>query len=178
MPLLLAITILVLAVVLRYRPGARPPVSLPGDLVPLPATVRLAAVAIDLIPGGAVAMVLLSCRVVELFGLPFMAMTFEASLPYLVMISVTILHSVVGELCWGLTMGKAMVGAKLYPADGRPLEAGRIVLRNLLKLLILLVPPLAMLALMDPNLQGLNDLVGRTVVVRPRHEADEDGNDR
>ncbi|MDY7107176.1 MAG: RDD family protein [Planctomycetota bacterium] len=178
MPFLLAITILVLAIVIRYRPGARAPVSLPGELAALPPTIRLTAVAIDLVPGGLVAMLLLSCRPGELFGLPFMATTFEASLPYLVMISVTILHSVVGELIWRRTIGKAMVGARLWPIDGRPLPAGRILLRNLLKLLILLIPPLAILALMDPNLQGLNDLVGRTIVVRPREETEEEPNDR
>jgi uncharacterized RDD family membrane protein YckC len=178
MPFLLAITILVLAIVIRYRPGTRPPVSLPGGLVPLPPTIRLVAVVIDLVPGGVAAMLLLSCRPVELLGLPFMAMTFEASLPYLVMVAITMLHSTVTELGWGRTIGKTMVGARLWSIDGRPPEAGRILLRNLLKLLVLLLPPLAILALMDPNLQGLNDLVGRTIVVRPRAEAEEDSNDR
>ena len=79
----------------------------------------------------------------------------------------------------GHTPGKAVVGAVLVAADGRPPEAGRILLRNLVKYLILLVPPLAVLALMDPNLQGLNDLVGQTVVVRRKENPGEgENNDR
>jgi uncharacterized RDD family membrane protein YckC len=178
MPLLLAITTFVLAMVIRYRPGARPPVSLPRDLLPLPAALRLVAAAIDLVPGAVVAMLVLRCRPADLFGLPLMAMTFEASVPYIVMVTIAILHGAPSELIWRRTVGKALVGARLWGEDGHPPEAGRIVLRNLVKYLILLVPPLAVLALMDPNLQGLNDLVGRTVVVRRRAETEDRPNDR
>lgn len=179
MPVLLAITIFVLVVVIRNRPGARPPVSLPPGHAPVAAMPRLAAVAIDLIPGAAVTMFLLSCRPADLFGLPLMAPTFQASVPYILMISITIVHGTVGELIWRRSPGKAVVGAALLAVDGRPPEAGRILLRNLVKYVILLVPPLAVLALMDPNLQGLDDLVGRTVVVRRKESpAESEDNDR
>jgi uncharacterized RDD family membrane protein YckC len=118
-------------------------------------------------------MFLLSCRLSDLFGLPLMAPTFQASVPYILMVSITVVLSTVGELIWRRSPGKALVGGALVAIDGRPPEAGRILLRNLVKYLILLLPPLAVLALMDPNLQGLNDLVGRTVVVRRKGRSTE-----
>jgi uncharacterized RDD family membrane protein YckC len=152
--------------VIRFRPAGRPPVSLPAGHVPLPPLPRLGALVLDMVPGGVVAMFVFSCRPADLFGLPLMTTTFEESMPYILMASITLGHSAFGELLWQRSMGKAMVGANIVAADGCPPGMGRILLRNLTKYLIVLVPPLAVLALMDPNLQGLDDLAGRTIVVR------------
>lgn len=166
MPLLLAITVFVLVMVIRFRPAGRPPVSLPAGHMPLPPLPRLGALVLDMVPGGVVAMLVFSCRPADLFGLPLMTTTFEDSVPYILMASITLGHSTFGELLWQRSLGKAMVGANIVAADGCPPGMGRILLRNLTKYLIVLIPPLAVLALMDPNLQGLDDLAGRTVVVR------------
>jgi len=51
--------------------------------------------------------------------------------------------------------------------DGTRPTRRRLALRNLVKCLVIVVPPLAIITLLNPNLQGLDDLVGRTVVVGP-----------
>jgi uncharacterized RDD family membrane protein YckC len=49
-----------------------------------------------------------------------------------------------------------------------------VLARNLFKAIVLLVPVLAIIALLSPNAQGLGDLIARTVVVRRADTAPKD----
>jgi uncharacterized RDD family membrane protein YckC len=93
--------------------------------------------------------------------------------------SLTMAHSAVGELIGRRSLGKALLGARVLSADGGTPRVAQLLLRNLVKYLVVLVPPLAVVMLTNPNVQGLDDLAGRTVVVGPRDEdAVEESKDR
>jgi uncharacterized RDD family membrane protein YckC len=70
------------------------------------------------------------------------------------------------EMMTGTSIGKRLLGARVIGVAGPP-GAGRLLLRNGIKLIELMVPPLAIVVVMTPNLQGLHDLAARTVVVHP-----------
>ena len=82
------------------------------------------------------------------------------------MIAMTVGHSTLGELVGGRTLGKALVGARVVTGDGSRPSPVAVLARNGLKALVLLIPLLAVFALLNPHAQGLGDLVARTVVVR------------
>jgi uncharacterized RDD family membrane protein YckC len=71
------------------------------------------------------------------------------------------------ELASGTSMGKGICGGRVRSTTGNALKARQVLVRNIVKALILLVPPLAILTLLHPNQQGLGDLMARTVIVRP-----------
>ena len=110
-----------------------------------------------------------------LLGLPFLTVTFDGSVPYLVMAGVTMLHSTVSELVFRTTAGKAVVRARVVALAGDVPRPRQLLLRNAAKCLVVLVPPLALVAVMNPNGQGLDDLAGQTLVVRRQEPAAEDG---
>ncbi len=167
MPLLLAVVTLALVLIAVLKPANRAPVSLPAGYVPLPPSLRIVAFLIDLAPPGVAVMLLLHRTFGELFGLPLLTLTFEDSIPYAIMVLAAVGHSVICEVVFRRTLGKWIVGASLMDVDGSAPRPGRVIVRNLVKLAIALVPPLAVISLANPNYQGLHDLVGRTVVVRP-----------
>jgi uncharacterized RDD family membrane protein YckC len=103
-----------------------------------------------------------------------MTFTFEDSLPYILMALITMLHSIPSELLSYRTLGKAILGGKVVSTDGGRPSALRMLIRNAVKILIVLVPPLGLIALVNPNRQGLNDLAGRTVVVTLPEQSGED----
>ena len=137
----------------------------PAGVTPLSAGQRIAALALDLFPAGVLTALVLQNPLGDLFRLPIVTMSLELSLPYLMMVGLTILHSSVSEILTGKTLGKAMVGARIAARDGSPPRIEQLLLRNFLKCFVLLVPPLALFSLFNPHLQGLPDLAARTIVV-------------
>ena len=68
------------------------------------------------------------------------------------------------------SVGKHLFAARIVRIDGSRPGLGAVLLRNLFKLLVLLVPPLAVFALFNRDLQLPGDVVTRTVVVREAAE--------
>jgi len=162
-PVLFVIVLFALAMIVWLRPGSAKPLELPAGMNLLPPSVRLWALLIDMIPGGIVAVLVTGCRPVELLGVPLVAID---PMPYMVMAGITAGLSTGTEMMTGTSIGKRLLGARVIGVAGRP-GAGRLLLRNGIKLIELMVPPLAIVVVMTPNLQGLHDLAARTVVVHP-----------
>lgn len=139
------------------------PERIPAGFVLVSPMGRLAALAVDAAPGVAVMFMLTG----ELPGkLPFITVNLLECVPYLGAAAITIAHSVVGEVIWNRTLGKMTIGAVLTRADGSPPRTSRLLLRNLLKLVVILMPPLAVIVVIDRHLQGLPDQVAGTLVLR------------
>lgn len=170
MALMLSVAVLSVLVVIFVRPGTRGEIKLPATAVPMPATARLLAMAVDLFPGGLAAVLILKVSPADLLRMPIAADSIEAAAPYLIMAAFAICHCTVTELVKGTTLGKAMFGGRVVCEDGSPVGLQQVIWRNLLKAMILLVPPLAIFALLSPQMQGFNDLLARTVVVRDRDQ--------
>jgi len=173
-PVLLALGITALMVIVLFKPrGSAAPVVLPVNMVTLGPLPRLMAVAVDLGVSGVVSLIVFRCPPVELFWWPLWTADLSASAPFLVMIGLTVLHSTLTELIAACTLGKKLVRAKVVTAEGARPSARAIFARNALKVIVLLIPVLAVFAVLTPHLQGLGDQVARTVVVREQTE-DED----
>jgi uncharacterized RDD family membrane protein YckC len=169
--MMVAITISGLLLVFLVRPASgQTSVALATNVVPLPLGARMTALLIDLVPAGVLATLLLRTSISDLFAVPVFTINFEQGSPYLLMAGITVLHSSIAELVSGKSLGKAMVGARITRLDGSRARAGQLLMRNGLKCLVLLVPPLAVLAIFSPHLQGLADLAAGTVVVHEDSE--------
>ncbi len=121
-----------------------------------------------------VSLIVLGCPLVELFWWPLWTADLSASGPFLVMIGLTVLHSTLTELTTACTLGKKLVGAKVVTGEGARPSARAIIARNALKVIVLLIPVLAVFAILTPHLQGLGDQVARTVVVREQSGDDDE----
>jgi uncharacterized RDD family membrane protein YckC len=173
-PVLLALGITALMVIVLFKPGgSAAPVALPVNMVTLGPLPRLMAVAVDLGVSGVVSLIVFRCPPVELFWWPLWTTDLSASVPFLVMIVLTVLHSTLTELIAACTLGKKLLRAKVVTAEGARPSARALFARNALKVIVLLIPVLAVFAVLTPHLQGLGDQVARTVVVREQTE-DED----
>ncbi len=159
----LMITCLVLWAVMRHADPERQ--ALPKHLAPMPVAWRLQALAIDLLPGAVLGPLLLGRSLADVIYLPVWTADLDQAMPAVLMVAITVGHGTLMELFRGGSMGKLMFGARVVDLDGRPLGPHRVVLRNLFKAVILLIPPLGMLALLTPYQQGLGEIVTQSVVV-------------
>lgn len=163
--LLLLAAIVAVVLVLLVRPSRQEKVELPKGVGVMPPFGRCLALVMDLFPGGVLSMLVLRVSPVEVLRLPIFTDSLELAMPFLLMLAVTFVHTTLTELARSTTLGKAMLGARVISTSGDPPDAKQVLLRNGVKLLILLVPVLAIFALLNPNMRGFNDLVARTVVV-------------
>jgi uncharacterized RDD family membrane protein YckC len=166
-PLLLLLAITALMVIFLFKPGASAAtVALPAGMAVLPPLPRLTAVTVDLALSALVTLAVFRCPPAELLWWPLWTVDLAASVPFLVMIGLTVAHGTLAELAVACTLGKKLVGARVVNCDGSRPMAGAILVRNALKVIVLLMPVLAVFAILNPHMQGLGDQVARTVVVR------------
>jgi uncharacterized RDD family membrane protein YckC len=88
------------------------------------------------------------------------------------MVLITMAHSSASELTTRRTLGKLFLNGRVVSGDGSIPTARQIIWRNIVKTLVLLIPPLMIVVLLTPNRQGLQDLAGSTLVIR-RRDAEE-----
>lgn len=172
--LMLAVSVIAVLIVLLVRPGNKNSVQLPEHMGYLPAVPRLVALLIDLVPGAVLAMLVMRAGPAELLRLPLMSETLDQAGPHLLMLGLTVAHCTIMELARGTTLGKLLVGASVMSMNGQPPSAGQILARNGVKLMVLIVPPLAIFILLNPHMQGFNDMAAQTVVLREADEATPD----
>lgn len=171
LPFLMAVAIVALLGVLLFKPKPdATPINLPAKLAPLAPTQRGLALAIDLAIGAALTLVILGCPIAALWRLPLWTADVVDALPHLLMIALTLVHSTVFELLARRTIGKRVVGGLVVSIDGGRPGACAILIRNGIKAIVLLIPVLAVFAILNHHLQGLGDLIARTVVAAPRPE--------
>ncbi len=166
MPLLFAVAITVLLLVLIFKPASQAASpTLPATMAVLGLTPRLLALAIDLALGGVATILLLRCTPAELFRLPMWTADIADAAPSLWLIGITMMHCTLGEIVAARSVGKALLGARVVAAQGARPALGSILVRNAFKIIVLLIPVLAVFALLNHHLQGLGDLMARTLVV-------------
>lgn len=164
--LVLAVVVMSILLLFVVKPLIAPETPLPRGVVLLSGGRRLMAILIDLIPGAVIALVLLRCSPVDLLQAPVMTFDANALAPNILMMAITAVYCAVFELIWCATPGKWLVGGMIESRQqGRP-SATKVLARNVVKFLVLLVPPLGLVVLLNPHMQGLQDVAGRTLVVR------------
>jgi uncharacterized RDD family membrane protein YckC len=170
-----AVVVSAILLVFLVRPVSSTPVTLPRGLQVAGMAQRLTALAIDFAPGAAIAMATLGCTPLDLLQMPVMSMSFASGSPYLLMALVTSAHSTATEMVTGASVGKLIAGIRAASTTGERPGLRNLLVRNAVKFVSLMLPPLAMVALLNPHLQGLHDLVAKTIVVRTvsEHESAE-----
>jgi uncharacterized RDD family membrane protein YckC len=155
--------------VFLLRTGARTPtVVLPEGMRVVSLPGRLLALGLDAALGAAGALILLDAPPEALLVVPWASPGFSDTAPPALALGLTVAHCTLAELMWARSLGKAIVGAVVVRADGRRPSAPAILVRNLGKAVVLVVPVLAVLALLNPYWMGPGDLLARTVVVNVR----------
>ena len=165
-----ALIVIVLFLAVAVKPGPATPVRLPARIAALPLGIRVLAFVVDLGPGALLALIALQCRPIDLLHHPLLGGAPDRMLPFAAMIFTTMLHSLAGELLRATTIGKALFGARIVNVEGGPPTMRQVLVRNVFKLAIILIPPIAVLMLRGPHLRGLAEVKSGTVVV---HEVDE-----
>ncbi|HDZ22529.1 hypothetical protein LCGC14_0284610 [marine sediment metagenome] len=88
-----------------------------------------------------------------------------------VAMGVFLIYGVAMETLRGATLGKTLMGLRVVSLDGKAITVRQALIRNLLKVLILLAITMLLLLLLLPVLtagrQRLGDLLARTIVVEP-----------
>ncbi len=139
--------------------------AVPAGVRPAPLSRRTIALGLDLVPG------MLTCVVA--FGAGSMEVAaaivtgpLPATIPMLLTLAaVTAVWGVCWELATGQTAGKMLLGLRVVTAGEGSLQWWQVLLRNLLKGIVILAPPLAVLVVLTPLSQSPGDIVARTLVV-------------
>ena len=163
---LLALAILsVLAVRRMDRAGAA--VVLPEGLMPAPTGRRLAGLLIDLVPGVGASMAVFGIADPWAVVTPWLALSSNAAelAPGVGAIVLTAGHCMIVEGLIGSSIGKRLVGLRVVDVKGGRIDWRSAMLRNLMKMIELLLWPLALFSLLNPAHQRMGDLIGRTIVV-------------
>ncbi len=150
------------------RPIRPAPVTRERNIRLSPLSLRAAALVIDLIPAAIPTLIITRCSLSDLAAVPLLLSDFFEAGPFFVMTGFMLAHATVGEMMTGRTIGKYIMGIRIVGQMVDEVRVYEVVLRNLGKGVSLAVPPLLLIVAMNPNLQGLGDIMGRTLVVRPR----------
>lgn len=93
-------------------------------------------------------------------------MIHEVYLPVLGGLAVYVLHVGISEVLFGRSIGKFLFGLKVVSVDGTPAPAGRVILRNLMRVIDVSAVGLPfLLILLSPSGQRFGDMAARTLVV-------------
>ena len=172
LPFIGALTIGMLLAGFIVRPPLEPPHQMSGGWIALPMFRRIAALAIDLIPGAIFALWITGARVEELMSMPSWTPDLALAAPASIMLGFTGIWCGIFEVVLRATPGKFIFGGRIVraPDGGTDMRAGvgRSLLRALLKTVVLFAPALGFLAFVHPLQQGLPETLSKTVVAR-RH---------
>ncbi len=167
LPIVFGVSVCVLIVLFMTRAGQFQPITpAPGWTVAFFAP-RAAALVIDLLPGAFIAWLIFRSPLEYLLIAPVWTFDIYDAAPSLVMIAVAFVHATAMESVSGASMGKRLLRLRVQKDDGATLGPGRTVVRNLGKSLMLAAPPLAVIMVLNPNRQGIGDLLARALVVTP-----------
>lgn len=157
---------LVLLVFARREPGTGGP-QLAAGLQAADVGRRLAGGAIDLLPWAAAVMLSRGDFDVQhlLVSWPGRSGGWRTMGLGAAVIGLYVVYCVIAELIAGRTLGKLLLGMRVAALDGQRARAWRIVVRNVLKVLDLIVWPLLLLPLFTPLRQRLGDMAADTVVL-------------
>jgi len=175
----LVASLLILAV---FRPNpARMKPELPATMALTSPTNRLFALLIDFVPAAALASQILGVSISSTLTPPILFVGWSNSGPALLAISLCLAHCTVTECLWGRTLGKFFTDCRTVTLQGKRPSIVQTLVRNIMKGMALMLPPLAALVFMNPYHQHLGDLVARTVVAsdlgRPENDESRDSMD-
>jgi len=166
-----AVAVLGLLCLMLLRPNLQVGQSLPKGMHVATLGNRLGGAATDLFPAAVLALLIVRGSPIDLMALPMFTLDFADARPYLLMVAIATGHSLLTELIARRSIGKMLAGTRMVKLDGTHIAVSQVLVRSLLKMLVLLVPPLIVVMFLNPNRQGIQDIAARCLVVQ---EGDED----
>lgn len=165
---LFAVAMLIMVAVWRRDASGKADnkVKLPPNLVPADLFRRGIALLIDLIPASLILYAVLGASDVEHILQRWSASVDLAQLYLSLMVAILTIHVTLSEMFTGRSLGKWIMGCRVVTLTGSPPNVWQVLIRNLIRILELLLWPLLILAVISPSRQRLGDLAARTVVVR------------
>ena len=167
LPVLGMMVVAALLAIIFLQPTEPPDLPLLMGVRPLSIGRRLLAFCVDLIPGIALVLIL-GIEAPRTDVLPIWNVEFALSVPGLVVIVSTLLHSCLSELWFGRSLGKRLFGGCVLASDGSAPRPSALLLRTFFKGVVLFAPILAVFCLLSPARQGIPESVSRTVVADTR----------
>lgn len=177
MPLLVVVAVTGLLLVILFRPREQVEVKLPARHHVCPFGHRLLALMLDMVIPGVLTTLILRVPLVDLFRHPMLSASVDDVLPFLLMAGLTAAHKMVTEMTWGVSVGKAVIGARIVSADGSKLRARSTVLRNIVGWILLVIPVIGVLALVNHFRQTIGDLAARAVIIIEAEEPEAGASD-
>lgn len=139
---------------------------------------RALAAAIDFAPCLFIGMIVFEVPANEVLQRFFRIDTIaEGVVPRLIVIGIYALYCAISELFTARTLGKALLGVRVFSIDGKPPHIWQVLARNLTKVLEIVAWPLLIMPMIRAHGQRLGDLAAKTIVVSPRTEEDEPGDE-
>ncbi len=174
--LLIVMTLTIIAIWRRDPESAI--VRLPEGLAPAALSVRLSAALIDMAPAVAVAMFAFKITnpLEVLLPWPSFNQPPDQMLPGVVAFGVFVVHTTIGELTTGMSLGKRIMHCRVTNTTGGKPRAAGVLLRGVVRLIELFAWPLLLFVLLNRPHQRMGDLAARTVVVmgKAKQPADDD----
>lgn len=135
---------------------------------------RSLAAAIDFAPCLFIGMILFEVPANEVVQRFFRLDTIaDGVTPRLVVVGIYALYCTLGELFTARTIGKALLGVRVFSTDGKPPNVWQVIVRNVTKMLEIIAWPLLIMPMVRPHGQRLGDLAAKTIVVAARTEDDQ-----
>ena len=157
---------LVLLLLLVRPPARGAEMALPQGVQLMPLSTRFLALLIDFIPGAIVAIFIFQADISDLLRIPSLNLTLTEGLPYLVMVTITVIHEGITEQICRSTLGKGILGCQIISLDGAVPDRRRLLIRSVVKWIVLLLPVLVIVNILSRLLQGVHDQAAGTLVVR------------
>ena len=145
------------------KPETPAQASAPPGFVTADLTRRALAAAIDMALAAGISAAVFGVAVIDAVDPSHLVLLDGAdSWPVLVTSALYLAHGTLGEALAARTIGKALTGCRVASTRGPRVRLWQALTRNLVKVL---VPPLVVLVLVDPNRRHTGDLIGGTIVV-------------
>ena len=135
---------------------------------------RASAMLIDMLPGMVVVWFFVRGTPMDLLQIPAFSPNLETTIPAVIVFSVGWFVASVGDVLFGRSMGKRLVGLRIIAARGGPAPVSRRLLRALLSAITVTSPAVMLLALLHPRGDGPAEMITGTAVV-DAEEADAAG---
>jgi uncharacterized RDD family membrane protein YckC len=170
--ILTAVFIGVAVVFVLFFGRRAPPSRIPGGLSVAPLLRRVLAFGIDLVPGIVVVVLFMDVSIVDVLTAAVAGPIPSTGILLVVLAAVTAGWGVVWEgLGQRATPGKRAMRLITASTSAAPIRLWQILIRNLLRGLIVLAPPIAIIVLLTPTGQSLADVAAGTfVLIRSNEE--------
>jgi uncharacterized RDD family membrane protein YckC len=131
---------------------------------------RAAAASIDMVPGFLVASILFPGSFLQMMQFPIFVADASMGAPAFTAFAIGWAFGALGDVFFGRSLGKRMMGLEIIGVRGDSVSAGRRLLRSLAAAITVASPPVMLIAALNPRGDGPAEMVSGTAVVAAEPE--------